>query len=351
MGWMPENTGGSTKLDPHWQYREGMTFITVLPETTRRLVLLTGIMDPTGTWAGPKPTWVHEFKHGTKFSTVVCNKWNEACVFCYENEIYKIKNPEYKQKGGKLPYGLSLKALVPVYDVDHGIPCWLFAGKRIQEGMDFILRQHGDNFSGSITIYRSGRGTSTAYRVDAIPKIELNENQISQIKNFMPKYDGVDIMINLSHKEIIEKSNFSPVDYFKNAIPSYSAQGLNVDISGWGPIPNMGLNFTNREHSSHNATSTGVNKDQSAMASPQPDFSNQPKNEVPNISKEITDALSVICTVGVYGNQNLESIIRQTGKPYISYLMRSGSDLEIKACAVLIENWEEVDNYIKSMAF
>lgn len=90
MAWVQNDNKNASDLKPTWEYKKGSDFVTVLPDTSRDFALITGDLDPTKTWSSPIEVWVHQFKVQKGFATVICDKWNEACPFCYENEMFKL---------------------------------------------------------------------------------------------------------------------------------------------------------------------------------------------------------------------------------------------------------------------
>jgi len=343
MSWMTGDNNPKTELKPIWSYREGMDFVTVLPNTSREFTLIQGDLDPTRTWNGAMSVWVHEFKSMKGgFVTIMCNKWNEACPFCYENELYKQSNPNYKQTGGRLPYGLSNKALIQVYDFQQDQILWLLAGKQIRDGMDFILQQHQHLFKGHIIISRMGERLNTNYRVDLYNATVRN---FDHLNDQVVKLDDVPQHIYLSHEEIYEKSGMNPYIYFQQK----QAEGIKVDISSWGAIPHE-----NKISVKSNETVT-----QTANQSPPPNsnpISNhtvvQDVMSTSDLTPDMKSALEFVCKSGVYVNMKMEDVIRQTGKPYIQFLSKSGDPEEQAVAVYILGQWDSIQSYLdKSLAF
>lgn len=353
--WMPEDEQGSSKeLKPTWSYKDDMEFITVLPDTTRDLALLTGDLDPTLTWQFPLGVWVHEFKVATGgFATVICNKWNEACPYCFENEIYKLQNPDYKDRGGRLPKGLSKKALLQAWDFQQKKILWFLAGKRIQEGMDFILQRHADQFNGIVAVTRTGKSLNTTYRVD-LSYEELTPQIKTKIKKDIISLDDTRAKMILSHAELKKKTGISPVEFFAMMLPKYPQ----VDISGWGEVPMVGMgdHIPSIENEVPNPWD-----EEPEIEEPKPKAKTAAKAKAPTkkpaakktaakpaakkkpikINPTIQKKLNMKCTVGVYKGKTLQDIVVQTGKSYIQYLARSGSAAEKKACQSLLKDWDK----------
>lgn len=344
MSWMTNENNPQTELKPHWLYRDGMEFVTILPGEIRDFALIQGDLDPTRTWNGPMSVWVHEFKGiSGSFVTVICNKWNEACPFCYENELYKASNPNYKNSGGRLPHGLSNKALIQVYDIKYNKVCWLLAGKRIQEGMDFVLQNFQHNFKGFVSISRTGQRLNTTYRVDLfqgeIPDMSGVQDQIVSL-------DDVPGMIYLSHQEVYEKSGINPYTYFQNKMSS----GPVLDISKWGPIPHENKIIVSQQQAQQPPVQQASNQQPPASQAPpvqQPPP--VPNKEVVVLPADLQGAVDFVCISGVYNGQKMSDVINQTGKPYIQFLSRSGMDEEKKIAQVLLDNWDKIQEYLDSL--
>jgi len=332
MTWMTNENSPNTELKPMWQYRDGMDFVTVLPNTSRDFILIQGDADPTRTWNGPLSVWVHEFKaQKGGFATIICNKWNEACPYCFENEIYKQDNPNYKNTGGRLPYGLSNKALIQVYDIQLGKILWLLAGKQIQDGMNFLLQNKMHQFKNCITISRIGERLNTNYRVDLYHGDMVDYAQ--HYSNIIP-IGGVNDLIFLSHQELYEKSGINPYMYFKNMDANKLGR---VDISNWGMVP--------MEDKCQASAPTSQPLPQTQPQTQQPMPTNQ-TNTNGELSKELSDALEFVCQSGIYVNQKIKDVVIQTGKPYIQFLSRSGSPEEKAAATVILNTWNLVQQYI-----
>ena len=381
MGWMPNDDGSqSGSAKPIWEYREGMEFLTVLPDESLPLVLLSGDMDPTRSWNGPMGVWLHEFKVANGFATVVCNKWEEACPFCYENEIYKKANPQYKNTGGRLPYGINKKALIQVYVPKYQKVLFFLAGKGIQDGMDFIISRNAQTFRNQVMITRIGKGLSTSYRVD-MATFQLSEQDIAIIQQNTRSLDQMKMMLVLSQQEILQKTGVNSALYFQQRL----AQNHGIDISGWGPVPQVGggAGIYNPPLSSMNnvppalqtpptytpppmdalpqgippqpqGIQTSIPASMPPVQQPIQPGSNSmfnPQTPLPELPDDLKASLEIKCTVGVYVNQSLGQVFRQTGKPYAQYLARSGSDAEKVACQKILDNWVAVEAYITAFPF
>lgn len=336
MTWMPDdNSGSGTK--PIWEYREGMEFLTVLPGQSLNMLLIEGDTDPTKTWIGPHGAWIHEFKtFSGNFATVFCDKWNEACACCYENAIFEKNNPNFKSTGGRRPYGITKKAFIQVYVPEYKKVLWFLAGKQIQEGMDFIIKQQAQNFQNKIMITRTGKGLGTNYRVD-ISNFDLSAEEIEIIKNNTVSFNEIEPMIKLSHNEFLQKTGINPVEYFERKL----AENHGIDISSWGSVPQDSSYI-------HSQPANTQPKEQI-----QGSLFETEQKELPKISDELLSALTVICTVGVYKDQHLESVLRSTGKSYAQFLLRSdnSSDNEKQACQLILDNWDLVNEYIQAVVF
>lgn len=341
MTWMIDNSDGAA-TKPIWEYRDGMEFLTVLDGQSLNMVLIQGDADPTKTWIGPYGAWIHEFKAPNGFfTTVFCDKWNEACPCCYENAIFEKNNPNFKNTGGRRPYGITKKAFIQVYVPEYKKVLWFLAGKQIQEGMDFIIKQQAQNFQNKIMITRTGIKLRTNYRVD-ISNFELTQEDIEIIKNNTHALNEVESIVRLSHNEFLQKSGINPIKYFERRL----SENHGIDISQWGAVPNSS-NYTEYKR--------GDLEQNTIPDSPTSVQNNlfDDKKDIPKLSDELHDSLNVVCTEGVYKDQHLYEILRSTGKTYVQYLLRSdnSTDNEKKACQLILDNWDLVNEFLQSGAF
>jgi len=308
MAWVTAESKEKTELKPIWEYRKGADFITVLPNTTRDLALLTGDLDPTKTWPSPVEVWVHTFKAAAGFATVICDKWNEACPFCYENELFKQKTPNYRDLKLKPPYPISSKALVQVYDFQEKRVLWLLAGQSIIEGMDFILTRQSAMFKGVISLTRTGEKLNTKYRVDISPVVIGAAEQAIINTQTTPQSLWRGLM-QMSYDETYKKTGVHPVAYFDRIIP----QNLGVDISSWGGIP----------------------KDQKCTQS---DSVNP--NPVTGVDASLCASLNAYCETGLYKDKQFKFVVVEVGKSYLQYLAQAGAPNEKLNALVIINNWD-----------
>ncbi len=237
MTWIPENSESGKELDPLWTYKDGIQFVTVLQNTFRVLGMLVKDLDPTRTWQHPERKWVHQWKVGRNMVTIFCTKYRgAACPFCYENEIFKLRNPNYKAVQQKLPYPLMAKGLLQVWDFQENQRVWLLSGKQINEGMDFIVLRQAEQYRGFVGITRMGRGLNTSYRVDLASNVDPNAvNGILQYiaGSMIPNDDNLDNYFSLSQEEITKRTGVNPGMYFQTKLN----EGHNIDISDWGDVP------------------------------------------------------------------------------------------------------------------
>jgi hypothetical protein len=332
MAWMEDESSGSPKKTI-WSYKDGIDMVTILENTSRDFALLTGDLDPTKTWTSPMGAWVHEFKTANGYATILCDKWVNACPFCYENEIYKQRNPNYKNTGGRLPYGMSKKGLLQVWDFQEKKVLWLLAGKKIQEGMDFILTKMADRYHGFVTITRTGRGLSTNYRVDISNGISLDEYAINTIASTMMPRDQVENRFRMTQAEIFKKSGVEPASYFSQKLP----MKFNIDISNWGQIPKS---IEQQISANSSNPTTPAQAQESQPVTPQANVT------APEPSPQALEAVNTICTVGMYKDKTFAVIIQEVGKPYIQYLLRSGSDVEKQSANIILNEWDVVSAFV-----
>ena len=325
MAWVSSENKNTSELKPTWEYKKGMDFVTILPNTSRDFALITGDIDPTKTWVSPVEAWIHQFKVQNGFATVICDKWNEACPFCYENEIFKKNNPNYKDEKKRPPFPISSKALLQVYDFQEQRVLWLIAGQKIIEGMDFILARQANLFRGIVTITRIGEKLNTNYRVDISPRtIGAVEMAIinAQTKP-MGEWRGLS---HLTHEEVLAKTGVHPVAYFDRILPMKHG----IDISGWGAVP--------------------VSRGGFAQASATPAQNQTPPVDMgagvppvlhPAITEIVAKAIHTKCTMGVYAGKELAEVFIGTGKSYIQYMAQAGTTQEEKdAAKTILDNWD-----------
>lgn len=346
MAWVNQPSSG--QVNPLWDYREGMKFISIVPNTSRALVLLTDVTDPTGTWKEPLGVWVHGFRGVSGGSaTVICSRYKRACPFCYENEIFKLSNPHYKELKQRLPYSPKFNALLQVYDVQLGGVFWALFTKTQIDGINFLMTNFPQQFKNTISLSRIGAGLETSYRVDNFP-MEITDAMKATIREQMiPLDDTIWNRIMLSDEEIKQKSGIDPAFYFSQKL----AQNLPIDISQWGDVPQM-LNRSNVAPAMQSPIAGAIipPMEQPAPVMPQVAQPAVPNN--PQLSAELAAAVSVVCSVGVYAGQTLGTIIKQTGKTYITYLAQASENSEEKASATLIlQNWDVVNQYVAGILF
>ena len=330
MAWVSSENKNTSELKPTWEYKKGMDFVTILPNTSRDFVLLTGDHDPTKTWMSPAEAWVHQFKVQNGFATVICDKWNEACPFCYENEIFKKANPNYKDEKKRPPYPISSKALLQVYDFQEKRVLWLIAGQKIIEGMDFILARQANLFNGVVTITRIGEKLNTNYRVDICSRpVTAEERQIinAQMKP-MGDWRG---LAQLTHEEVFAKTGINPAMYFARVLP----MNHGIDISSWGAVPTI------RQATIPQSTPAPVIPAQTAPSQPQVETGGVPPIMSPAMTEIVSKAIRTKCTQGVYAGKELAEIFISTGKSYMQYMSQAGATQEERDSAKhILDNWD-----------
>lgn len=339
MAWVSDENKGTSDLKPVWEYRDGANFVTILPDTTRNFALITGDLDPTGTWISPIEVWVHQFQVQNGFATIICDKWNEACPFCYENEKFKLINPKYKDQKLKLPYPISSKAMLQVYDFQEKRVLWLLAGRKIIEGMEFILSRQAAMFKGYVSITRIGSKLNTNYRVD-VANIAMSPEEKAIVAKTVVPFQSWKSVMKLSHKDIFAKTGIHPVDYFHKNISS------NIDISKWGKLPEVDADIPFSEMSKpHTENSNSVSMVQSPVTTPSASAVPVSDNSAVDIGL-IASALSVKCTMGIYQGKTMGEIVVQMGKSYAQYVSQSGNTEEEKSAAkIILANWDVAIKY------
>ena len=339
MGFIGDDNSTNAPKKPTWEYKTGVVFQTVLPDTSRDVAFIMNDLDPTKTWVNAIPIWVHQWKGVGGFITAFCDKWNEACPMCFENEIYKQGNPNYKNTGGRLPYGLSKKGLIQIWDFQERKVLWLLAGQDISQGMDFILTRQTNLYKGFVTLTRMGSGTTTKYRVDINPGLVLDDFAKAEITRCTIPVDQVANILKLNRQEFMTKTMINPVLYFQQRLSQFPT----IDISNWGPVP---TDFSNPPVQTM-PTNQPVNQPSPTPAQnvsqPMPGMI---KNQI-NLPDDLNSALNILCTIGVFQNKKLVDVIDQTGKPYIHFLTKNGSQPEKDAAQIILNNWELVEKYMK----
>jgi hypothetical protein len=173
----------------------------------------------------------------------------------------------------------------------------------------------------------------------------------------------------LSHQEVLAKTGTYPPTYFQQRYSQFPQ----IDISGWGSVPvaetgqpvpvNTSKPVTGQPVQVNMPTGMGVDQ---VVTVPQSEFGKPPKTgqavaqpavQIPagkpaNVAgstnlpvalpEQFKPVLAVQCTVGVYKGNTLDQVIIQTGKPYIQYLLRSGSKEEKDACKIILDNWDVI---------
>lgn len=356
MSWVNQPQAG--QVNPLWDYREGMKFISIVPNTSRPLILLTGDLDPTGTWKEPLGAWVHSFRGASGGSaTVVCSRYKRACPFCYENEIFKLGNPRYKDLKQKLPYSPKFNALLQVYDVQMGGVFWALFTKTQIDGVNFLMTNFPAQFKNTISLSRIGAGLDTSYRVDNFP-MEITPQVWETIKaQIVPFDETIWNRLILSDEEIKLKSGIDSGLYFSQKL----AMNYPIDISGWGEVPKYIGAVNPQIAGTYPPPSPVVN--QYPQPTPPPVIGVNPPTvpnsqgvptQIPQVALEpaTMNALNVVCTMGVYSGQTLGAIIKQTGKTYITYLSQASTNPDEKTSAsLLMQNWDKVNEFVTGALF
>lgn len=339
MAWMTNTGNSSGTLKPFWEYKPntGLNFITVLPNTVRQCIMITDDNDPTGTWSGPASVWVHQFKSNSGYSTLICGRYDEACPLCYENEIFKQKNPNYKTLNQKLPYPVSLRALVQVYDMDFARVHWLLAGKKIIDGIEFIYSNPAmlSNFNGCIGIQRMGSGRDTSYAVQKMD-MSLSEAQKEVVRrDAITKQKALELFCP-SQQDIKLKSGIDSVSYFEKNIPLYPG----IDISNWGSLP------VHEVEQNQNPAIQNSQFQESGVK--EQNFSEQQQTSVPSQKDEMVEGhLETICNTGMYASHPFREVVQSAGKSYLQYLRVNGITQSDKDIAkIILDDFEKYNNYI-----
>lgn len=346
MAW----AGTDTEKKPaqaEYPYNKQISLLNILPNTSREFALLTGDLDPTKTWASPVKRWVHSWKSpkgGT--ATYISMNFSYACPIAYENELFKIANPNYKAENKKTPHPISSKVLCPVWDKTLGKVSFLMAGREIEKQIEFILTSDPTRFKGFVRISRMGEGLSTSYRVDLIDPFELN---MELIASQMVPLDTLDT--SLSVDEFRAKTSIDPAVYWQN-IDQRTAAGQipAIDISGWGPRFGVGANAyvppTPPPTPPSNGTVSG------SAVTPPPPPTQVPPSTVDLSALAFEQLVEIKCTTGMFKDKTLGEAVKKSGLPIIQFLAKGGSETEKVAAGRLMNEFKsQLDLYIKGELF
>jgi len=356
MAWMKDDSGGGDRgpKKQTWVYKTDVEFLTVLDKQTKHLVVLTGDKDPTGTWDGPLGVWVHQYKKGAgSFVTHFSDKFNVACPLAFENDLFKAKTPDYKSKGLRLPFPLSKKGIVQVYDFEMKRVLWFLAGKEIDDGMDFILTNKAADYRGVISIYRSGSGLNTKYRVDISNK-ELTEEDKAIIAHQIKPASYVDEYIRpFNEQEFLTRTGINATAYFQQHQKDF---GL-VDMSSYGVIPGGLAGVEVGQDFKGNAVAAPAG--QAPAATGGAASSQTTANATTGTTTPTTGATSAISSAGdwqkalerpiesspAFKGKTLREVFKTSGEPYLKYLVNTGA-IEAPEAKTILDNIEHVKAFV-----
>lgn len=336
--------GSDKKLKPVWEYRPGVKCIQALEGQPRQLAILTGELDPTGTWEEPAEIWVHKFKRGSQ--TVKCpGRFEKACFMCYANMIFESHNPNYREENDNLPraeqktppYPLSRVLIVQAYDFQEQAVLWLAAGAQIKNGIGTLIQN--EMYNNFINLGRTGKLLNTNYSV--LPGQMTRESlPMDLIKDSIITLEQADNIWQMTDAEIQKKSGVNAAAYFEENIPKY---GGSIDISGWGPIPKI----------SHPIISTAIpNTPEIIPTTPNIIPETVPENAtiVPN-TPDVPELkhLRVFCSIGVNAGKKLGDLILSPGQAWFLFLKQSDiPDQEKEAVEYILANWDNCENFVSS---
>lgn len=327
MAWIKEDSSGDKgPKKPSWNYKQGVDFLTVLDGAITHLALLTGPLDPTGTWEMPESVWIHQYKAGGKFITHISDRYNVACPLAFENELYKLRNPNYKQNGGRLPYPLSKKAILQVYSFDLKRVFWFLAGNEVQEGMEFILENKASEFKGIVSINRKGSGLKTKYRVDVSSKELTDEDKAIIAGQIKPLSFFFEVVKPFNEAEFLARTGINATAYFQ---ANKQNMGL-VDMTTFGDIPG-GL------------AGVGVGTDFKGNAVPvaQPQATQVSATTATPSGDWQAALLTVVESESPFKGKTLREVFQTTGEPYLKYMVNTNTK-EAGAAKLLLENLDAV---------
>ncbi len=366
MAWMKEDSSGEGKgpKKQTWEYKKGVEFLTILDKQTRHLVVLAGDKDPTGTWDGPLGVWVHQYKKGAgSFVTHFSDKFNVACPLAFENDLFKAKVPDYKARNMRLPFPLSKKGLIQVYDFELKRVLWFMAGKEIDDGMDFIITNQAANYKGMVSIYRYGSGLNTKYRVD-ISTREMTEEDKAIVALQIKPANYVDEYIRpFNESEFLTRTGINATAYFQQHQKDF---GL-VDMSQYGSIPGGLAGVEVGQDFKGNAVAVGATQDQPAPAAQATAatgaVTSSPNGPTtPTTTGNMTSASPVtssgdwqkalerpIESSPSFKGRTLRDVFKTSGEPYLKYLVNTGA-VEAPDAKAILDNIEHVKAFIAAGA-
>lgn len=346
MAWAGPD-GEKKPAQAEYPYNKQISLLNIIPNTSREFALLTGDLDPTKTWVNPVKKWVHSWKSqkgGT--ATYISMNYSCACPIAYENELFKLANPNYKAENKKAPYPISSKVLCPVWDKTLGKVSFLLAGREIEKQIEFILTNDPTKFKGFVRISRMGEGLNTTYRVDMIDPFELN---MEVVASQMIPLQALDTSLTVD--EFRAKTGIDPNVYWPNIDQRTSAGQIPpIDISGWGP--RFGTNGATSYVPPVVPSSTPNPGVASGNPVVPPPMSTPPPQAVDTSGMTFEQLVEIKCTTGMFKDKTLGEAVKKSGLPIIQFLAKGGSEVEKSGANRLLAEFKpQLDLYIKGELF
>jgi hypothetical protein len=318
MGWATSDSEKKPQA-MEYPYNKMLAIANILPNTSREFILLTGDLDPTRTWNTPITKWVHHWKSPRNgMVTYISMNYTYACPIAFENEVFKVKNPNYKAQGLKLPYPLTKKVLCPVFDKTLGKVTFILVGREVEQQMDFIMANDPLNFKGYVRISRMGEGLNTKYRLDAIPPFEYPIDLVQAQMISLPDLDT-----NLTPDEFRNKTGIDPLTFWSTTDQNIASGTIPpIDTSNWGVRFGVGVGV-------------GSAVPIRPIQVPSPSSPSSPSSPL-----TFDDMLNVVCSTGMFKGKSIRDAFDRSGMPVIQFLTKGGNDLEKRVANELLTNFK-----------
>ncbi len=318
MGWVASDIERKPQA-MEYPYNKLVSIANILPNTSRDFVLLTGDLDPTRSWASPVTKWVHYWKSQRNgMVTYISMNYTYACPIAFENEVFKVRNPNYKAQGLKLPYPLTKKVLCPVFDRTLGKVTFLLAGRDIEQQMDFIMSSDPTGFKGYIRISRMGEGLNTKYRLDAIQPFDYPKELVDMQAIPLSELDTT-----LTPDEFRNRTGIDPLTFWTTTDQNISAGVIPpIDTSKWGVRFGVGVGYQ--------APQPQRLPEPPIMPPPSFDVAKPMSQSASYVQRPATfeEMLAVVCSTGMFKGKSIRDAFERSGMPVIQFLTKAGSDLE-----------------------
>lgn len=326
MGWAEDSNNEGREQQPFYKYKDGVETVNILPNTSREFLLLTGTLDKTGTWPKPIGIWVNKYMSNNNkgLVTLISFNFKKPCPLAFENELFKVANPNYKMNKQKLPYPVSKYPFLPVWDLTLNKMGWLLANKSIEKEMDFIFSNNANMYTGAVRISRIGKGMDSRYRVDNIP-LPANVKDILAGANVIPQ-DKLDLTI--TRDEYNTKTGIDPVAYWQRRRQEMAhGQIPNIDISGWGePWDTVGAQIPVMQQAQQ--WQPPVQQPAQVQQWQQPA---QAEVDVKALAKTVIQS-------GLHKGKDFIAAFQASGMPFIKWFATAGQGEDNKVAKLIVEN-------------